>query len=209
MIRINLLKVEKKEAEAKSARAPEAELKIKKKAPKGNLLIFLAILLLAVFAFLQKRALDTERGLLKTAQEEKKKLEPALAKLNLVEQQKSFLERKISLINRLKSLQGNAVRIMEGLSATLPEWVWLTEVTLTQQNVQIKGKALSNILISDYMRNLGSDGLFQNIGLLGSAQKSQQGSLFLEFTLSASVVPPQETTLEKKPAEQAKTKGAR
>lgn len=127
--------------------------------------------------------------------------------MNLVEQQKSFLERKISLINRLKALQGNAVRIMEGLSATLPEWVWLTEVTLTQQNLQIKGKALSNILISDYMRNLGSDGLFQNIGLLGSAQKSQQGSLFLEFTLSAGVVPPQETTPEKKPAEQAKTKG--
>ena len=209
MIRINLLKVEKKEVEAKPAGAPEAELKVKKKAPKGNLIVFLAILLVAVFAFLQKRALDTERRLLKAAQEEKKSLEPALAKLNLVEQQKSFLERKIGLINRLKALQGNAVRIMEQLSATLPEWVWLTEVNFSQQNVQIKGKALSNILISDYMRNLENDGLFQNIGLLGSTQKNQEGSQFLEFTLSAGVVPPPETRPETKPAERAKTKGAR
>ena len=190
MIRINLLKAERKEIETKDAGPIEPEVKVKKKKPVGNLVVFFIILLLAVLAYMQQKALDTERGLLNSAREEKRQLEPVLAKLDQVEQQKSFLQRKIGLINQLKAKQGGTVRIIETLSSGLPEWVWLTEATLAKQNLQIKGRALSNILISDYMRNLDKSGIFETVSLLNSAQKTQAGNAFMEFTLSAEIAPP-------------------
>lgn len=190
MIRVNLLKVEKKEIEAKAAVPFEPEVKVKKKAPVGNLVIFFIILLLAALAYLQQKALNTEGGLLNVAREEKQKLEAVSIKLDQVEQQQTFLQRKIGLINQLKARQSGAVRIIETLSAGLPEWVWLTEATLAKQNLQIKGRALSNILISDYMRNLDKSGIFETVSLLNSAQKTQGGNAYLEFTLSAAIAPP-------------------
>ena len=189
MIRVNLLKAEKKEIEAK-ATPTETEVKVKKKTPFGNLVIFLAILLLAALAYVQQSALNTEGDLLNVLGEEKQKLETVSIKLDLVEQQKTFLQRKIGLINQLKARQSGAVQIMEALSAALPEWVWLTEATLARQNLQIRGRALSNIQISDYMRNLEKSGIFDAVGLLGSAQKNVGGNAFLEFSLSADITPP-------------------
>ena len=157
MIRVNLLKAEKKEIEAKPT-PTEPEVKAKKKTPVGNLVIFFAILLLAALAYVQESAIKTEGGLLNVLREEKQKLETVSIKLDQVEQQKTFLQRKIGLINQLKSRQSGAVQIMEALSTALPEWVWLTEATLARQNLQIKGRALSNIQISDYMRNLEKSG---------------------------------------------------
>jgi type IV pilus assembly protein PilN len=139
---------------------------------------------------MKQKALDTERGLLNSAREEKRQLEPVLAKLDQVEQQKTFLQKKIGLINQLKARQSGAVQILEALSAALPEWVWLTEATLARQNLQIRGRALSNIQISDYMRNLEKSGIFDAVGLLGSAQKNLGGNTFLEFSLSADIAPP-------------------
>lgn len=204
MIRVNLLKIEKKELEAKPAALFEAEAKAKKKAPKGNLVIFLVLILLAVLAYLQNKDLKAERALLGAALEEKKTLEPVLTKLEQVELQKSMLEKKIGLINQLKAQQGDAVKIMTELSTCLPDWVWLTEASLGRQSLQIKGKALSNILISDYMRNLENSGLFGAVSLLGSAQKTQGNSQFFEFALSANMLPPQEPA---PPAKQAVARG--
>jgi len=205
MIRVNLLKIEKKELEAKPPTSFESEAKAGKKAPKGNLVIVLAIILLAVLAFLQDKDLKAERALLGAALDEKKTLEPVLAKLDQVELQKSMLEKKINLINQLKAQQGDAVKIMTELSTSLPDWVWLTEASLGRQSLQIKGRALSNILISDYMRNLENSGLFGAVSLLGSAQKTQGNSQFFEFALSANMLSPQEPA---PPAKKAAIRGA-
>lgn len=190
MIRINLLKAEKKEIESKAPAAPlDSEVKVKKKAPVGNLLVFLGILVLAALAYFQQKALTAERARLNTAREEKAQLEPVLAKLDQVGQQRAFLQRKIGLINQLKARQSSTLRIMEELSAGLPEWVWLTEAAMGRQNLQIKGRALSNILISDYIRNLDQSGIFETVSLLGSTQRTQAGNAYLDFTLAAVLAP--------------------
>jgi len=201
MIRVNLLKAEKKEIETKAADPREPEVKVKKQRPVGNLVVFFIILLLAALAFMQQKSLDSIRGLLNSNREEKRQLEPVLAKLDQVEQQRTFLQRKIGLINQLKAGQSGTVRIMEMLSAGLPEWVWLTEATLAKQNLQIKGRALSNLLISDYMRNLDKSGIFETVSLLNSAQKIQGGNTFLEFTLSAKIAPPPSLTPDGAPGD--------
>jgi type IV pilus assembly protein PilN len=191
MIRINLLKTEKKEIETKAAAAPlEQEAKAKRKAPIENLLVFLVVLILAALAYVQQKSLSTERALLNAALEEKQKLEFVSIKLEQVEQQKVFLQKKIDLINQLKGRQRGTVSILEALSSALPEWVWLTEATLARQNLQIRGRALSNIQISDYMRNLEKSGIFQGVEMLGTTQRNAGGNAFMEFSLSADLAAP-------------------
>lgn len=188
MIRVNLVKAEKKEIE-ETILLDTAKFK-KKKAPLGNILLVLAVVVVGALAYLQKTGLDTERALLEVARAEKIKLQPVEAKLDLVEQQKAFLEKKIGLINGLKARQGGAVRIMEEISQDLPDWVWLTEANLRPQGLELKGRALTNIQISDFMRNLEKSGLFENVGLVGSTQRTTGANSYLEFTLTAGVAAP-------------------
>jgi|WetSurMetagenome_2_1015567.scaffolds.fasta_scaffold09945_2 type IV pilus assembly protein PilN len=190
MIRVNLVKSEKKDVEKRPASSPDEPQEKKKRPPLSNLLIALAIVVVGALALIQKRALDTERALLADAQSEKARLQPVVAKLDLLEQQKTFLVKKIGLITILKARQAGAVRIMEEISRDLPDWVWLTEVNLRGQGLELKGRALSNIQISDFMRNLEKSGLFDAVGLGGSTQRTQGTNAYLEFVVSAALAAP-------------------
>jgi len=185
MIRINLLKPEKKELrEEPFELAPQ--IKEKRKTPIASLLILLAIGAVAVLYFLQDKAIKTERDLLNVAQEQKKQLEYVLVAVERLEEQKNILGRKIKLINDLKARQEIAVRIMDELSKNIPGWVWLTETSYEAQELTIKGRALSNNLIADYVYNLENSPYLSNVKIESINQRSEQStSLYLEFSLTA------------------------
>ncbi len=185
MIRINLLKPEKKEIrEEPTGLAPE--FKEKRKTPIAGLIILLAIAAVAVLYFLQDKAIKSETELLNIAQEEKKQLQYVLAALEKLEEQKNTLTRKINLINQLKARQEIAVRTMDELSKHIPGWVWLTETSYSAQEITIKGRALSNNLIADYVYNLENSPHLSNVKIVSINQRSTQtDTMYLEFTLTA------------------------
>lgn len=186
MIRINLLKPEAKEV-------PTEEFKREKKPPPTNLVYLVFIVLAAFLFFNQRNAIRVEQNRLEAAQEEKNKLKDVLVKLEKVEAQKKLFEKKINLIKQLKPRQGVAVRIMDELSKHIPYWVWLTEATYSKQIVHIKGNAISNNLIADYIYNLEVSPYFRNINLISSTQRTMRGNQFLEFALNARYIVQQPT----------------
>jgi len=205
MIRINLLKPETKEIRESPAEGLP-EFKAKKRPGVGNLILLLLIIALAGFYFYQKKAMDEEQRLLSKAKEEKSQLQYVIAKLDEFQKQKASLEKKIGLIMQLKSQQDLAVRIMDELSKTLPEWVWLNEVGFDSKNVQIRGNALSNNLIADFIANLENDAYFESVNLIASTQKTSKNDQYLEFSLTAAVVNPKQPTAPPPPAKEAKTR---
>ncbi len=201
MIRINLLKAEKKEFEEKPIDL-EPEVKERKRAPAGNLILVLFVIVLAALAYVQRRSLLNERNMLDAARQEQTRLQTALQQLELVEQQKLLLEQKIALIHQLKLQQSIPIRIMNEISRSLPEWVWLTDASYEKQRVQIRGRALSNNLIADYMANLEKSGLFSTVSIISSTQKTTQNSQYMEFALSANYLLPPELQPPAKTPEQ-------
>jgi Tfp pilus assembly protein PilN len=187
MIRINLLKPEKKEWKETSALPVQEAPKEKAKAPSGNLIILLAIVGIAALFYVQKKALDREQDLLSRAKQEKNKLQYVITKLAEIETQKANLEKKIDLITELQGQQAVVVRIMDEISKALPEWVWLTEAAFDKGIVSIKGKALSNNLIADYMIALEGSPYLAKVDIKSSTQKTSQNNQFLEFQLTANV----------------------
>ena len=205
MIRINLLKPESKEFKEGPA-APGPEIRAKKAFPLTSIFILLLIAVLAAGFFLQKQMISRERDRLQTAQAEKKKLEYVVAKLAELEQQKAVFERKISLINQLRAQQDSAVVILDELSKSLPDWVWLTDISSQGQMIQIKGNALSNNLIADYIYNLENSPHFANVNLISSTQRTGRSAQYLEFSLTLSFVLPEGAQPPQKPAAKPTTK---
>lgn len=191
MIRINLLKPETKEIrEVSSPGTPE--FKAEKKRPSGGSLVFLVLVLALIgFFWVQKQAMDNEKGLLDKARAEKQQLSYVTARLEELSKQKASLELKINLINSLKSQQDLAIRIIDTVSRCLPEWVWLTETSYDANKIQIKGKAISNNLIADYITNLESSDVFKNVNLVASTLRKAQKTEFLEFGLNMSLERPE------------------
>ncbi|NIM57528.1 MAG: hypothetical protein GTO16_01095 [Candidatus Aminicenantes bacterium] len=178
MIRINLLKPEAKEL-------PVEEVKREIKPPKMSLIYLFVVFAAAALFFYQRSALNKENTLLEAAQIEKNKLSDVLSKLEEAQKLKSLFERKINLINQLKPQQQLAVRIMDELSKHIPYYVWLSEATYTKQTVHLKGKALSNNLIADYIYSLETSPYFFNVNLLSSTQRTTRDNQYLEFAINA------------------------
>lgn len=190
MIRINLLKPEKKELKDIPAVPTEEVKRAKKKLSIQQIAILGLIVVIAVFFLTQRNAVNKERNLLRIAQDEKSKLQDVSAKLTKLKRQKETFERKINLISELRDHQAVAVDIVDELSKNIPEWVWLTEITYRSKRVQLKGRALSNNLVADYIANLEASPHFENVNLISSSQKTARGSQFMEYSLTANVVLP-------------------
>ena len=190
MIRINLLKPETKEIKETPVEGMP-EFKAKKRPGIGNLIFLLLIVALAGFYYYQKKAIDQEkRAAHRRPRQEKNKLQYVIAKLDEQQKQKASLLLKIGLINQLKSQQDLAVRIMDELSKSLPDWVWLNEVSYDAKNIQIRGNALSNNLVADFIANLEDSPYFESVNLISSTQKTARNDQYLEFSLTAAVVNP-------------------
>lgn len=193
MIRINLLKPEKKEWKDVGAAPVQEVPREKRKVPSGNLIVLLAVVGIAALFFVQKQSLDREQGLLNQAKQEKNKLQYVIVKLAEIENQKANLEKKINLITELQSQQVLVVRVMDEISKALPEYVWLTEATYDKGVISVKGKAMSNNLIADYMIALEESSYLSKVDIRSSTQKTIKNNQFLEFLLTATVSPKPET----------------
>jgi len=191
MIRINLLKPETKDI-GQQATTPGITEEAAKKGPNiGNLIFLVLVIGLGAFYFFQQKAFRRENALLATARQEKSQLQYVEAKLEEQRKARESLDRKITLIESLNAQRDMAPRLMDELSRRLPEWVWLNEVVFDEKGIQIKGRALSNNLVADYISGLESSAQIMNVNLVSSTQKTTQGDQYLEFTLRA--------VLEKKP----------
>jgi type IV pilus assembly protein PilN len=178
MIKINLLRPEKKEMAAGSGAAVSfAEEAKPSQLSVPALVAAIAITVVGIggMYFLQSGRLASERKQLEERTLRKAELEKVLAKLADIEATKKELDNKIKIIGDLKMRQKDAVYMMDRMSRSLPDWVWLTDLTFTSGTVSITGKALSNNLIADLINNLQNSNSFTNVQLTSTARKKEAG----------------------------------
>lgn len=201
MIRINLLKTEKKgkktstagkaAGSSEPARTMDVGLgeapyrKEKPSFPPMALVVLLAIVAAAALYFTQASAISKERDMLAQLRIEKTQLQDVVRKLADLERRKQLLNNKINLIRDLQTKQGAAVIVLDELSRNLPQWVWLTEVRYNNLQLDITGRALENNLIADYILYLENSEHIGNVELLSSSQRSDRNNTYFEFKLKA------------------------
>jgi Tfp pilus assembly protein PilN len=190
MIRINLLKPGQKDLKESPSAAPMVEFKEKRSGALFGVIPLLTILAIVALFFFQRSEMNKEQDLLTKAQEEKRSLQYVVAKLDELKQQRELLQRKIDLIVRLQAEQPSAVIILDELSRQLPEWVWLTEASFDGAQVNLKGRAVENTILADYIRNLEESPYFADVNLIQTIKRTVRNDEFYEFSLSSSFLPP-------------------
>jgi type IV pilus assembly protein PilN len=191
MIKINLLRPEKKEMTAGAGTTVSFAEETKPSQLSIPALVAAIAITVGVIGglyFLQSGKLSFEKKQLEERQLRKAELEKVLAKLTEIETTKKELDSKIKIISDLKLRQKDAVYMMDKMSRCLPDWVWLTDLTFSNGAIGINGKALSNNLIADLINNLQNSNTFANVQLASTKRKREAGIDIFEFRVTCSFV---------------------
>ncbi len=122
------------------------------------------------------------------AQKEVDELAQVLQEVEDYKVKKAKLEHKINVINDLKRAQWGPVRIMDQVSAALPELLWIDKMTLKSNNIELTGKAFNTNQIAAFIENLGKVPEFQEPRLRDT---NKQGPVYaFSITFNFSVAEP-------------------
>jgi Tfp pilus assembly protein PilN len=158
MIRINLLAADrptkkKKAAVAATPGAVQAYLLMTVLAG-GAVLVCLALYL---YMSGQIRELDSK---IAAAEQRQRELQAIKKQVDELEQKRATFQRKVDLINRLQSEQQGPVHLLDELSKALPDFVWLTNLDQSGNQLRIQGQSNSLTSVADFITALqgaGSD----------------------------------------------------
>jgi Tfp pilus assembly protein PilN len=189
MIRINLLGVrEAGPGDVFEAEAPVGGASSEKKGLLFAVLFLGAAIALIAFQWLSARntinSLDEE---IKQLTQEKQRLAAIIQRVNEYQAKLAELEKREALIEKLKREREGPVRMLDDLSAKLPDFVWLEQLQQGANNVTLRGMAASYVSIADYIQKLEESDFFQNVELIDARQGKDE---FTSFQLRAQLVSP-------------------
>lgn len=161
MIRINLLSEGRRPVVARKAKP---SLSLGGQDP-NNLLLFAGILLGVLLAGGWWWILHSELSFLQTevrsARAEYARLEPIIRQVEEYERKQADLERKVAVIKDLKEQQRGPVNVMDKISRTLPDLVWLEQMSIQGSQVSLRGRAFNTNAVAAFIENLDAVEEFQ------------------------------------------------
>ena len=196
MIRINLLAVER--AKAKKTRSFTIS-------PAHRVTIGASLILIATvlgigwwFMSLRQYSAQIDSDLVR-AESEALQLRTVLAQVQKFEARKAQLTQRVTLIEQLRRGQTAPVHVLDEVSKSLPERVWLTEMKQTGADFMLSGYAVSLPSLSDFVANLEATKWFiKPVELLDSqVQPDAKAGDLVRFSLKATLNNPE---LPAKPA---------
>ena len=174
---------------------PVRQLKKREKA-KGQLAVFsllfvLVVALCALAWLIQSHDIDSARQENARLTSEKQSLQPTLAAIDRLNRAKEELERKTKVIERLRKGSPLAVRIMDEIASRVDSSrLGLDSLAQSGGNIELKGIALDNESIAQFLDSLKTSSFIQDVSLVESSQKLVAGRDLKSFTISCKATPP-------------------
>ena len=190
MIRINLLAVER----AKAKKTRSFTLSPAHRVTLGASVILIATVLGIGWWFMslrqQSAQIDAE---LVRAESESLQLRSVLAQVQKFAARKAQLTQRVTLIEQLRRGQTAPVHVLDEVSKSLPERVWLNEMKQTGADFFLQGYAVSLPSLSDFVANLEATKWFiKPVELLDSqVQSDQKTGDLVRFSLKATLNNPE------------------
>ena len=183
MLRINLL--------------PIRQLKKRAKA-RNQILSFFALfcivlLVLGAVAFLQNSKMSSVTESIARLTREKQTYAPVLAEMKRLEQAKLSLENKISVIKTLKKNSSLTVHILDEVAKKVDvKRMWLESLKQQGQSLSLKGTALDNRSIAQFMDALKDSPYVNGVSLSNASLKQVSGRNLKSFSLTCTTNSPSE-----------------
>jgi type IV pilus assembly protein PilN len=184
MIKINLL-AEKQVSRARTQR-------VKLEGPL-NIQVFLlvgALALSLLYVGWRWRTLAAESARLSAetqkAQAEEQRLKAVNARGDELNKKRDELQAKVDLITKLKNNQTGPVHMLDQISRSLPDFLWLEAINESGNALSITGKATTYNAVSNFYNNLTQSEFFSDV-VLGTTLEVGEG---VSFSLNCKFVPP-------------------
>jgi len=136
---------------------------------------------------IQNRELGARQQELAGIDEEIKRLEVVIKEVQKFEMQKAQLDKKVGAIEDIKVKQRRPAHLLDDISRSLPDQMWLVSIKDAGGGVQISGKSFDNVGIAAFMENLERSSSFGNVELVESKSELLQGRQVVAFTVVAHV----------------------
>jgi type IV pilus assembly protein PilN len=140
------------------------------------------------------------------AQQEATRLRSMMAEVEAFEAQRARIQQRVALIEELRGGQSLPVQLLDHVSRSLPDMLWLTSLTQDATQVTIAGNSRTLVALSDFVGNLGGGTVLRRpIEILDSQVQGASGTTpeVIQFTVRAQLNKP-----EPKP-EEPPSRGAR
>lgn len=140
---------------------------------------------------LSQAGLALDRDIL-VAQQEVQRLQVVLTEIRELETRRADVQRRVGLIEELRDGQSVPVRLLDHVSRSLPDLLWLDQLVQEDGTVTISGFSTTLIALSDFVGNLGTGELLQRpIELVDSQVVAAPGTTaaagveIIQFTVRA------------------------
>ncbi len=198
MIKVNLL------ATNTGAVAPREWLPREQRSALGGVsILIVTALALGGFWYYQSGQRAAIEVKISAAEAELVRLKDAAAMVERTNARKTELGERLALIDRLRASKRAPVSLLETVSYSVPEGLWLLEILQTAATVKIDGRATSLTAVTDFTERLQSSGYFlRPVEIVSTATEAIDEVGLVRFVVKAEVVPPQS------PADAASTPAA-
>ena len=177
MIKINLLPV----------RAARKKENIRWQISVFFLMIAFGIVVMAYMAMSMSRNISDMNAKIEEAEKELKELQAISKQVQEIKNKLKKLQAKMDIIQKLETSRTRSVRILDSLAGlVVADRMWLTSLTETGGTMNVKGMAMDNKTVADFMKNLEGSPYFKNVNLISSKQVQQRkiAGKFKEFTIT-------------------------
>jgi type IV pilus assembly protein PilN len=121
-------------------------------------------------------------------QAELKRYEELAKQVDKAQAEKKKLEEKIKIIEKLVAAQGGPVQLLDEVSKSLPNDVWLTSVNRSGKKLEISGVAFTNFSVANFMTSLGrATDVLSSVDLVVSEKTTVEQAPVEKFTIVAEV----------------------
>ena len=130
-------------------------------------------------------------------------LKDAVKLLDSATSRKNELAERLALIDRLRSAKRAPITLLETISRSVPEGLWLIEVKTVGPVITVEGRAISLTSVTDFAAGLQSSGLFKMpVEIMKTSTEVVEETDVIRFTVKAeaTVVPPATTTVGTQPS---------
>jgi type IV pilus assembly protein PilN len=194
MIRINLLAVERDRGKRRTAApATGAQAAQQRITLACSLILVLTCLGIGWWYWSLKVQSDRIEEDIVTSQKETARLRTLIQQVQTNDARRAQLQERVGLIEELRKGRENAVRMLDEISRSLPDMLWLTDVKQQGDDLTITGRCTSLTALSDFVDNLKLGGYFKPVEILNSQVESTQPAGvtgLTKFSIKATFVTP-------------------
>jgi type IV pilus assembly protein PilN len=131
-----------------------------------------------------------------SARQEQARLQSIIREVAAFNQQRAQLQQRVALIEQLRGGQSVPVQLLDAVSKSVPDMLWLTDLEQKGSGLTIQGQSTTLISLSDFVGNLGNTSLLvKPIEIVDSKVETVGGTGpgsgvdLIKFTVKAQLAP--------------------